>query len=410
MSDTTKEEPTNNSAKCFFSTTKGKLVVVGAIVLIMLGIIISQVVKPKKQRKTQLWKLNDCSKLENGFGPSWEFKDKIWSLPSEGEAGFIREKSTGQVLTIEGNKVVLKKELYNSTDDQNQKWVKSAPKEGMFTLKNPSSNKFLTKSIPEDKQEVDRFGIDDGTSTVIEDEKDATKCEDMSVQKWRLINETYLENKGASYWEFEDEEWSLPSEEGIEDYIAVKSEGQTGQFLTVDGSKIKLQKKAVSDENQKWVKSALDSENWFTLKNPNSNKFLTNVPEDKSDSTTVVEEFLKMPKSESNTVTGGASAGSSGSRSCYGKANTKPTLRPKDQVTQFTKFGLGYLSVFKFPVNGNRNRRSAKTITFEGSCCWVIFGRDKGSTIEHQMDINIPENGEYTPAHPYITFMKTKKC
>jgi hypothetical protein len=106
----------------------------------------------------------------------------------------------------------------------------------------------------------------------------------------------------------------------------------------------------------------------------------------------------------------GAGAGSSGSRGCVAIVNTSPSLRPRDQVTKFTKFGLGYLVRYKFPVNGNKNRRAAHSIVFEGECCWVIFGRDKGNGKEYRMEINTPKFGECTPAHPYITFMQTKKC
>ena len=69
-------------------------------------------------------------------------------MPPEGNEGFIRDKSTSQVLTLEKlnpnekSKLILKNVSITSSD--NQKWIRSSPdSDGWFTLKNPSSNEFL---------------------------------------------------------------------------------------------------------------------------------------------------------------------------------------------------------------------------------------------------------------------------
>ena len=126
--------------------------------------------KKKLLLLAQLWRLTDCSKLENGFFPSWEFDDKIWSKEHlEGKEVYIEEKSTERVLAIDNNKVVLRKEPYNSNNTQ--KWVKSAPDaDGWFTLKMINSNKFLTSSIIENKN--DTIDDDDDDDDIENDNDD----------------------------------------------------------------------------------------------------------------------------------------------------------------------------------------------------------------------------------------------
>ena len=96
----------------------------------------------------QFWKFINDKTLKNKDISFWEFGEKEWSLPPEGNEGFIRDKSTSHVLTLEKlnstkkSKVKLKKESITSSN--NQKWIRSSPdSDGWFTLKNPSSNEFL---------------------------------------------------------------------------------------------------------------------------------------------------------------------------------------------------------------------------------------------------------------------------
>jgi len=164
------------------------------------------------------------------------------SLPADGIEGYIEEKSTNLVLAIEGSKIKMMEKVDTSA---NQKWTKSAPSEGWFTLKNSGSSEFL---MPKPQH---------------------------ASQLWRL-NNSKLENGFASTWKFDGKNWTFPVD-GIEGCI----EDSDDLVLTIEGSDIKLNEKVDSSVNQKWVKSASDAEGWFTVKNPSSNKFLTNtVPED----------------------------------------------------------------------------------------------------------------------------------
>ena len=86
------------------------------------------------------------SKLENGYADFWEFTNIAWEFPPSGTEGYIKEKSTGLVLTIVGSKIKLEKNI-SSAD---QKWISSNPDyDDWFTLTNPSSHKFLTNNVTE---------------------------------------------------------------------------------------------------------------------------------------------------------------------------------------------------------------------------------------------------------------------
>ena len=96
----------------------------------------------------QFWKFINNKTLKNKDISFWEFGDKEWSVPPEGNEGFVQDKRTGQVLTLEKlnpnekSKLILKNESITGSD--NQKWIRSSPdSDGWFTLKNPSSNEFL---------------------------------------------------------------------------------------------------------------------------------------------------------------------------------------------------------------------------------------------------------------------------
>ena len=93
---------------------------------------------------SQLWRLTEDSKLENGFTSKWDFEDAIWSLPPNGTEGYIKENSTGLVLTVVGSNV----ELQKNKSSKNQKWIRGNPEpDDLFTLINPSSNKALANNV-----------------------------------------------------------------------------------------------------------------------------------------------------------------------------------------------------------------------------------------------------------------------
>ena len=106
----------------------------------------------------------------------------------------------------------------------------------------------------------------------------------VSAQLWKLTKDSKLENGYASSWEFANKSWELP-QNGTEVYIKEKN---TGLVLTVVGSKIEL-KMNNSSENQKWKKSIPDSNDWFTLENPSTHKFLTNKVTENDKNITIVE-------------------------------------------------------------------------------------------------------------------------
>jgi len=203
----------------------------------------------------QLWKLNENKKLQNGLASTWEFGDKIWEIPSEGSEGYIKDISSGMVLTIEGSMIKLENE---GVSLDKQMWIKGASNsEDWFTLSNPSSGKFLTSIKTVIKK----------NNTIIEDEDFGNA----PAQLWRLTSDGTLENGFSITWNFEEKVWNLPLDEQ-EGYIKEKS---TGLVLTIVGSTIDL-KPNTSSDNQLWIKSKPRSDGLFLLKNPSSNKVLAN--------------------------------------------------------------------------------------------------------------------------------------
>ena len=105
-----------------------------------------------------MWIVNG-SKLENCFSSVWKFKDNNWTFTLDGVEVYIKN-SLGFVLTIEDSGVELKEK---DTSSANQKWIKSAnDSEGRFTLRNPSSNKFLTNVVPKMKSDDENITIVEG--------------------------------------------------------------------------------------------------------------------------------------------------------------------------------------------------------------------------------------------------------
>jgi len=96
----------------------------------------------------QLWKYDDNTmKLINKNG-AWEYLEKTWNLPAEGQTGPINDTKSSQVLglfgfdsTIDGAKVILEA----ADNSAEQMWYRGTQNsEGYFTLQNPVSRKFLT--------------------------------------------------------------------------------------------------------------------------------------------------------------------------------------------------------------------------------------------------------------------------
>ena len=88
-------------------------------------------------------------KLENGDNGIWMYGNKIWIIPTENSIGFIKDVSTGKVLSHLGDASDSSVILEEETDplSEGQKWIRSSFDEnGFFTFKNPSSDKVLTSS------------------------------------------------------------------------------------------------------------------------------------------------------------------------------------------------------------------------------------------------------------------------
>ena len=94
----------------------------------------------------QLWRLTNESKLESLYSCTWEFEDKIWTIPSDDKEGYIELKDSsnpGKVMALNGEDVVLDDKAVNLTSSQ--LWIKgSENSDGYFTLKNIGTGKFLT--------------------------------------------------------------------------------------------------------------------------------------------------------------------------------------------------------------------------------------------------------------------------
>ena len=94
----------------------------------------------------QQWSLTKNMTLVNRDG-DWMYKDLKWSLPNEGNEGFIVDRESNKVLGIdgencEGSKVML--QTRENPENPDQKWKRSSTDEnGFFTLNNVNSGLFL---------------------------------------------------------------------------------------------------------------------------------------------------------------------------------------------------------------------------------------------------------------------------
>ena len=84
-----------------------------------------------------------------------------------------------------------------------------------------------------------------------------------------------MESLYSSSWEFEDNIWTIPTEDK-EDYIKVTQDLNSGKVLAVDGEDVVLDDKAVkSTSSQLWIKGPKNSDDYFWLKHKETGKFLT---------------------------------------------------------------------------------------------------------------------------------------
>ena len=96
----------------------------------------------------QLWRISEDAILLNGKG-NWRYKDyhrKKWTLPDEGEMGYVTDQGTNRVLGIDGDNNPgsnVSLQLKENPESLNQMWIKVSKDDGYFTLENPSSGLFL---------------------------------------------------------------------------------------------------------------------------------------------------------------------------------------------------------------------------------------------------------------------------
>ena len=83
-----------------------------------------------------------------------------------------------------------------------------------------------------------------------------------------------MDNLYSSSWEFEDNIWTIPSDDK-EGYIEVK-DSNPGKVLALNGEDVVLDDKTKKLTNsQIWIKGPENSEGCFSLKNKETGKFLT---------------------------------------------------------------------------------------------------------------------------------------
>ena len=96
-----------------------------------------------------------------------------------------------------------------------------------------------------------------------------------TAQLWRLSNESKLESLYSSSWEFDNNTWTIPTEDK-EDYIKVTEGLNSGKVLAVDGEDVVLDDEAVkSTSSQLWIKGPKNSDGYFWLKHKGTGKFLS---------------------------------------------------------------------------------------------------------------------------------------
>ena len=81
----------------------------------------------------------------------WIHENETWSIPREGEEGYIRIQDTDIVMSVVRESVGSKVILEAKNDSPNQKWLRSqGDQEGWFSLKNSLSGLFLNNDIVND--------------------------------------------------------------------------------------------------------------------------------------------------------------------------------------------------------------------------------------------------------------------
>ena len=83
----------------------------------------------------------------------------------------------------------------------------------------------------------------------------------------KLINRNFL------HWPFESTDPYVLPNEGTEGYVE-HSDGMVLSILS-DSTVVLKEKSSPISDDQKWLRGALDANDWFTLTNPKSGKVLT---------------------------------------------------------------------------------------------------------------------------------------
>ena len=95
-----------------------------------------------------------------------------------------------------------------------------------------------------------------------------------TAQLWRLTNESKLESLYSSIWEFENNNWTIPSDDK-EGYVEVK-DSNPGKVLAVNWEDVVLDDKAENlASSQLWIKGPKNSDDYFWLRHKETGKFLT---------------------------------------------------------------------------------------------------------------------------------------
>jgi len=384
--------PFKGSSKLSSSKSKLKLLV-GGIIFVILIIIIIVLMLPKtvKQNDYQLWNLTENSTLDNKYSSSWKFEDKTWTIPSEDKEGHIEVKDSepGKVLAINEEEVILEDK---AKDSSSQVWIRG-PKnsEGYFSLKNKESGKYLTVFI-------------------------------YTSRLWNLTADSRLINLYSSEWDFQDNQWTIPTEGKDGGYIEVTAKKGENEVTTIPSEVKKVKVLAITetevvledkDDNsissQVWIKGPANPDGYFTLKNKGTGKFLQG---DRTPMTSVKDFILGEDFDGSLGVgssyginVGGASAldgvNSDGVRGCTGKLLITPPFKKRN--IEKTKED-GFSEVFKIWANRKKDKLRTRKITVQGTCCWEIYDRSG----ESQKDIK--QGQTLTPSVAYIRKFKTKKC
>jgi len=328
------------------------------------------------------WEIIDLakeSKLENLYSSSWEFEDNIWTIPSDDGYIEVKNSKPGKVLAINGEEVILEDKAEKSKSSQ--LWIKgSENSDGYFSLKNKETEKFLTVFT-------------------------------YTSRLWSLTNDSRLNNLYSSEWDFQDNQWTIPTESTEEGFIEVKEgKSNSGKVLAITESEVVLEDKVDnSTSSQIWIKGTTNSDGYFTLKNKGTGEFLQG---DRTPMTSVKdfifgEDFdgsLGVGSSYGINV-GGAGAldapDSDGVKGCTGKLMINPPFK-KGDIEKTTEDGFVFTAWIY--ANKNKDKYRTKKITVQGTCCWGIYHRSGAS----QKDL---KPGQIlTPSVAYIRKLKTKKC